>query len=80
MALQKLINGSADHGKGMDLTWLDEVIESVDNSGIGGIMKSLNSLDQTIVVITHGTFDEVYPHTVSVIKEDNVSNIVYGEQ
>jgi DNA repair exonuclease SbcCD ATPase subunit len=80
MALQKLINGSADHGKGMDLTWLDEVIESVDNSGIGGIMKSLNSIDQTIVVITHGTFDEVYPHTVSVIKEDNVSNIVYGEQ
>ena len=79
MALQKLINGSTDHGKGMDLTWLDEVIESVDSSGISGIMKSLNSLDQTIVVITHGTFDEVYPHTVSVIKKENKSIIVYGE-
>jgi len=79
MSLQKLINSSCDFGKGLNLTWLDEVIESVDSSGIGGIMKSLNSVKQTIVVITHGTFDQVYPHIVSVVKKEGISNIYYGE-
>lgn len=75
MSLQKLINNSTDHEKGLDLVWLDEIVESVDSKGIGGIMKSLNSTNQTIAVITHGTFNQVYPHTITVIKEDGISRI-----
>ncbi len=76
MALQRLINYNADYGKGLDLTWLDEIIESVDSFGIKGIMDSLNHLKQTIVVITHGTFNQVYPYMSHVIKEKSISTII----
>ena len=79
MALQKIINNSTDYGKGLDLCFLDEIIESVDELGIEGIMNSLNLLNQTIIVITHGTFNKVYPHIVSVIKENNESKINYEQ-
>ncbi len=75
MSLQKLINNSTEHGKGLDLVWLDEIIESVDSRGISGIMKSLNATKQTIVAITHGTFNQVYPHTITVVKEDGISRV-----
>lgn len=75
MAPQKLINMNCDSG-GLDLLFLDEVIESVDSAGIGGIMKSLNSTGQTILVITHGTFDQTYPFIVEVVKQPEGISII----
>lgn len=75
MAPQKLINMNTPSG-GLDLLFLDEVIESVDSAGIGGVMHSLNDTGQTILVITHGTFDQSYPHVVTVTKgADGISEI-----
>lgn len=75
IAPQKLINMNCDSG-GMDLLFLDEVIESVDSAGIGGIMKSLNTTGKTILVITHGTFDEAYPHMMYIEKESNGVSVI----
>lgn len=75
MAPQKLINMNCESG-GLDLLFLDEVIEAVDSSGIGGIMKSLNSTGQTILVITHGTFDQAYPYMVDIVKQPDGISII----
>lgn len=75
MAPQKLINMNCLSG-GLDLLFLDEVIESVDSAGIGGIMRSLNQTGQTILVITHGTFDQTYPYVVEVVKQSNGVSII----
>lgn len=75
MAPQKLINMNCASG-GLDLLFLDEVIESVDSAGIGGIMKSLNMTGQTILVITHGTFDQAYPYVVEVVKQSDGVSII----
>jgi len=75
MSPQKLINMNCDSG-GLDLLFLDEVIEAVDSSGIGGIMKSLNSTGQTILVITHGTFDQTYPYMVDIVKQPDGVSII----
>jgi len=71
---QKLINSSCANG-GFGLCFLDEIIESVDTVGISGLMTALNSLGQTIVVITHGTFDQQYENTLSVVKKNGISEI-----
>ncbi|HNQ19907.1 MAG TPA: hypothetical protein PKI46_02470 [Bacteroidales bacterium] len=52
LALQKLINLNSKSG-GLDLLLLDEIIESVDSAGVNEILKQLNSINQTIAIITH---------------------------
>lgn len=74
LSLQKLINMNTSSG-GLDLCFLDEVIESVDSNGIEGIMSTLNGLGQTIVVVTHGTFDKNYPYITQVAKVNGISLI-----
>lgn len=75
MSLQSLINNSTEHGKGLDFTFLDEILESVDSEGISGIMRGLNLLEQTIMVITHATFETPYEYIATVIKENGASTI-----
>jgi len=74
MTQQKLINKSCSNG-GLDLCFLDEIIESVDSDGVYGLMKSLNMLEQTIMVITHATFDRPYPHSITITKSNGDSQI-----
>jgi len=71
---QKLINMSCENG-GLDLCFLDEIIESVDSQGILGLMNALNSLEQTIVVITHGTFNQEHTNILQVTKTNGNSTI-----
>jgi len=75
IAPQNLINQQAEFG-GLDLVFLDEILESVDSTGVGGIMKALDSLNKTVLVITHATFDDIYDKQVVIIKgEDGLSTI-----
>lgn len=74
LALQKLINTNSSGG--LDLCFLDEAIESVDSEGILSIMNTLNTLNQTIIVVTHGTLDQHYPHKYVVVKDKGKSTIV----
>lgn len=72
LALQKLINANS---QGLDLCFLDEVIDGLDSQGIRDALKVLQSLDQTIMVITHGSLDQQATQYIEVKKELGVSKI-----
>lgn len=74
LSLQRLINMNSSTG-GLDLCFLDEIIESVDSEGIYSIINSLNDLNQTIIVITHGSIDKAYPNIVLIEKTNGISII-----
>lgn len=79
LALQKLINLNSNSG-GLDLLLLDEIIESVDSVGVSEILRQLNSINQTISIITHANTIRDYENVVIVTKENGYSNIKqYGE-
>jgi hypothetical protein len=75
LALQGLINLNSKNG-GLDLLCLDEIIESVDGKGVTELMKALNLLNKTVLVITHTSHAGVYDHVVTVVKEKGFSKIV----
>jgi exonuclease SbcC len=75
LTFQQLINDNCGNGKGLDLTYLDEIIESVDSLGISGTMKSLNSVNKTIAVVTHATYNETYDNTIVIEKVNDISKI-----
>lgn len=74
LALQCLINNSAGTG-GLDLTFLDEITNSLDSKGVENMMDMLNGLKRNFHVITHATFNKHYPHTIKIIKENGICTI-----
>jgi len=75
LALQKLINLNSKSG-GFDLLLLDEIVESVDSVGVAEILRQLNSINQTISIITHANTIKDYEHTVIIKKEHGYSSII----
>jgi len=74
LALQKLINLNSKSG-GLDLLLLDEIIESVDSAGVNEILKQLNSINQTIAIITHANNVRNYENIIVVTKQNGNSKI-----
>lgn len=76
MAMQQLINMSCKTG-GLDLTFIDEITESLDTAGIASIVKSLDKLGRTIAIITHVS-DEmtIIPNEIIVVKTAEGSKIL----
>ena len=74
LALQKLINLNSKSG-GLNLLILDEIIESVDASGVNEILHQLNKLSQCIYVITHASNMHNFENKINVVKENKVSRI-----
>jgi len=80
-AIQKLINTSIQESSstgGLEFTFLDEIIDSVDSLGMFNIMKTLQTLKKTISVVSHVTFKEHSENlfnTVTVEKENKISII-----
>ena len=72
---KSLINASCPTG-GLDLCFMDEVFDGLDSRGIESIMKVLDSLGETIVVVTHGTFDKKYQNCIFVEKNKGISEII----
>jgi len=52
LAMQKLINLNSTSG-GLDLLWIDEIIDSLDRIALGELIKSLDQVGQTILLISH---------------------------
>jgi len=75
LAMQRLVNGNAGFGKGLDLLVLDEILEAVDESGLASIFEALNGLGTTALVVSHGLVNEGYPHRVTILKENGESRI-----
>lgn len=78
LAMKKMINNASPTG-GLDMLVLDEITNSVDSTGIGGIMNMLEETEETTIHITHATFHSMYPHIQTVVKEGNVSTIIKGQ-
>lgn len=75
LALNSLLNMSCDHGKGLGLVVLDELMGSLDRLGVGLTMEALNSLGQTILAISHVEPRSPYKNTLLVTKENGNSTI-----
>ncbi len=73
-ALQAIINFNSDSG-GLNLTWLDEIIESVDYVGIVDIYEALNQLNKCISIISH-VKDTGFENELFVKKEGGTSMFV----
>ncbi len=76
LAMQKLVNTNCEDDKGLDLLILDEILAAVDEEGHAKMFDSLNSLNLTALIVSHGHVSEAYPHTLIIRKEGNESKIV----
>ena len=75
VAMQRLVNGNCDFGKGLDLLCIDEVIDAMDSDGLSSVFAALNRLEATALVVSHGLVHESYPHRITVVKENGESRI-----
>lgn len=75
LALQKLINVNCEEGKGLDLLVIDEVMDGTDENGLSSICDTLNNLQVTSLIVTHGHIHESYQHRLVVNKQNGVSFI-----
>ena len=73
---QALINLSSPSG-GLDLLFVDEILDSVDGRGFQSMAKSLNGLKKTVMLISHVNIasNEGY-NLITVEKRDRNSRIV----
>ena len=69
LALQSQINSKSTAG-GLNLLFLDEIVESIDEEGITNILKSLDDLGKCIYIITHSVYNGNHDKVVRVTKED----------
>lgn len=72
LAFQKLINESSKFG-GLDLLLNDEMINSLDSSGVLNAANAFNQLGKTILLVTHAGADLVYSNTITVEKQNGKS-------
>ena len=75
LAMQKLINSNAELDKGLGLLVMDEILETVDESGLASMFSALNKIGITALVVSHGNVAESYPHKLIVTKENGESKI-----
>lgn len=75
LAMQQIINNVSE-GKGLQLLVLDEIVESIDSEGLISLLKSMNQLNQTVLLITHATIEQNYQNVVTIVKKDNISYIL----
>ena len=75
LAHQKLINTNCDDEKGLDLLVIDEIMDGIDENGLANIFDTLNNLQVTSLVVSHGAVSEGYSHRLIVNKQNGVSFI-----
>lgn len=75
IAMQRLVNGNCDEGKGLDLLVIDELGDSLDETGLASTFSAINKLGLTALVVSHGLTNEGYPYKLHVIKENGESRI-----
>ena len=74
IAIQTLINLNSPTG-GLDLLILDEVMDSVDSLGLENIIRSLQNIDRTIMIVSQVEVLSIKEHTITIIKQNRKSTI-----
>jgi DNA repair exonuclease SbcCD ATPase subunit len=69
LTIQGIINSSHKYG-GVEFISLDEVLEGIDDVGLGNLMKSLKNMDKTILLTTHVT-DRNTPGDILLVRKVN---------
>lgn len=75
LALQELINLNSGPGKGLDLLYIDEALDSVESLGLQAIIESAQGLDKTIAIVSQQEIN-TQSNVVIVRKENKKSTII----
>lgn len=75
LAMQTLVNGNCEDGKGLDLLVIDELLDAMDEDGLACTFTALNRLGITSLVVSHGNVTEGYPYKVIIVKENGESKL-----
>lgn len=76
LAMQSIINATSISG-GLNCLFVDEVLESVDDSGMNDIAACLGNLGQTIVLIAHSAPNMMVDcNRLTVEKNKGISQII----
>jgi DNA repair exonuclease SbcCD ATPase subunit len=76
LGIQHLINMSSN-GRGLNLLLLDESLGFIDAEGTLNVIKTLNSLKTTILMITQNVEDtSIFSNILRVEKKDGISKII----
>lgn len=73
-SMQKLINLTANSG-GLDLIFVDEVLESIDAGGMREVVKAISKLSQTIILITHVAPESKFDVNSIVVEYNPITKI-----
>jgi DNA repair exonuclease SbcCD ATPase subunit len=73
---QQIINETCNIGGGLNFIAIDEILDSIDEYGMMGIIDSLQNVNKTILLTSHIQINEVIDNEVlTVIKENGESYI-----
>lgn len=70
LALSAIINSSTE-GSGLDFVAIDEVLESLDQTGLYSVLKALNELNQSVMLVTHGKLLDKQDFDILTIRKTN---------
>lgn len=70
LALQSQINAKSSSG-GLNMLFLDEIVESIDEEGITGILSAVDNLGKCIYIVTHSVYEGNHSRVIEVIKDRN---------
>lgn len=79
LTMHRMINLSAGEGKGLDLLVIDEILDAADATGLMQMIRAMNRLGMTVLMVSHGALDANYEHTVVVEKERGKSQLIREE-
>ncbi len=76
LAMQQLVNSACEEERGLDLIVIDELLDSMDESGLACTFSAMNRLGVTALVVSHGNIAEGYAHRLLIRKANGESRIV----
>jgi len=71
---QTLINNNASP-KGLDFILIDEVLDSLDSLGIESIIKAMDNIDKTLLLVTQNEINSLPSQTITLVKRNNSTEI-----
>lgn len=75
LAIQSLINLNSPSG-GLDLTLIDEVMDSVDELGMQNVIEGLQNVHRTVMIVSQVAINSLQEYTVTIQKKNKISTIL----
>lgn len=75
VAMQKLVNGNCETGKGLDFMFIDEIADAMDADGLASVFSALNKQNVTALVVSHGSVAEGYRYKLLITKHNGESTL-----